>query len=107
MFDAVTGLSGSGPAYVFTFAEALTEAGVLQGIPYGLSRELAVQTLIGSAEMLKQNPEKAFSDQKAEVTSPGGTTIAGLYELEKNSFKSSVMQAVEAATKRSRELSQS
>ena len=101
--DAVTGLSGSGPAYVFLVAEALIDAGVLVGLPREVSRQLTVQLLVGSATLL------ASSDQSAEqlrggVTSPGGTTAAGLHVLERAGLRAALMDAVVAATERSREL---
>ena len=103
LMDAVTGLSGSGPAYVFTIIEALADAGVKAGIPRALSLELAAQTVLGAAKMVvetKEHPGKL----RDMVTSPGGTTIAGLYELEKGRLRAVLMNAVEAATARSREL---
>lgn len=103
LMDAVTGLSGSGPAYVFTLIEALSDAGVKVGIPRPLALELAVQTVYGSAKMVletKEHPAKL----RDMVTSPGGTTIAGMHELEKGKFRAVLMNAVEAATKRSIEL---
>lgn len=103
VMDAVTGLSGSGPAYVFTFIEALADAGVKVGISRALAMELAVQTVLGSARMVletKEHPAKL----RDLVTSPGGTTIAGMHELEKGKFRAVIMSAVEAAAKRSREL---
>ena len=103
LMDAVTGLSGSGPAYVFTIIEALADAGVKQGIPRALALELAAQTVLGAARMVvetKEHPGKL----RDMVTSPGGTTIAGLHELEKGKLRAVLMNAVEAATARSKEL---
>jgi pyrroline-5-carboxylate reductase len=103
LMDAVTGLSGSGPAYVFTIIEALADAGVKTGIPRALSLELAAQTVLGAAKMVvetKEHPGKL----RDMVTSPGGTTIAGLHELEKGKLRATLMNAVEAATARSKEL---
>ena len=101
--DAVTGLSGSGPAYVFLVAEALTEAGVLQGLSREVSRTLAVQTLLGSARLLAESGQEA-PDLRAAVTSPGGTTAAGLRALEAAAVRSAFLEAVAAATERSRQL---
>ena len=100
--DAVTGLSGSGPAYVFLVAEAMIDAGVLQGLPRPVATELAVQTLRGAAELLTTDVSAA--ELRANVTSPGGTTAAGLRALEKASVRSAFADAVTAATERSREL---
>jgi pyrroline-5-carboxylate reductase len=103
LLDAVTGLSGSGPAYVFLVAEALIEAGVLVGLPRPVSQQLAVQTLLGSAQLLAQSPEGPEA-LRAAVTSPGGTTAAGLRVLEAAGVRSAILEAVVAATDRSREL---
>jgi pyrroline-5-carboxylate reductase len=103
MLDAVTGLSGSGPAYVFLLAEALVEAGVAQGLDRAVSRLLATETLLGSARLLSETGETPES-LRATITSPGGTTVAGLRRLEAAGFRSAVIEAVAAATERSREL---
>lgn len=101
--DAVTGLSGSGPAYVFLLAESLVEAGVLVGLPRDVAEVLAEQTLRGSAELLVRSDEHPAQLRNA-VTSPGGTTAAGLQALEAGAFRASVLAAVQAATERAREL---
>jgi pyrroline-5-carboxylate reductase len=103
MLDAVTGLSGSGPAYVFLVAEAMIEAGVLVGLTRDVASELVVQTLLGSATLLAQD-EAGPEALRAAVTSPGGTTAAGLRELEVHGLRAALLDAVSAATKRSREL---
>ncbi len=101
--DAVTGLSGSGPAYVFLVAEALIEAGVLNGLPRDVAEALATQTLLGSSLLLSESTSGA-ADLRAAVTSPGGTTAAGLQELERGGVRAAFLEAVPAATARSREL---
>jgi pyrroline-5-carboxylate reductase len=101
--DAVTGLSGSGPAYVFLVAESLIEAGVLVGLTREVAEVLAVQTLLGSARLLESSDEHAAS-LRAGVTSPGGTTAAGLHALETGGVRAAILDAVKAATERSREL---
>lgn len=103
LIDAATGLSGSGPAYVFMMLEALADGGVKMGLPRDVSETLAAQTLLGSAKLFldtRKNP----GELKSMVTSPGGTTISGIHELEKGGIRASLMNAVEAATKRSIEL---
>jgi pyrroline-5-carboxylate reductase len=103
MLDAVTGLSGSGPAYVYRFAEALMAGGVAAGLPGPVARQLTIQTLVGAAAMLKETGESPES-LRAKVSSPGGTTLAGLSELEHRGFKDAVGAAVITATRRSQEL---
>ncbi len=103
LMDAVTGLSGSGPAYVLLLIEAMIDGGVLMGIPRPTARELVVQTFLGAAKML-QETGKHPAELKDMITSPGGTTIRGLQVLEENSVRGALMGAVEAATARSKEL---
>ena len=104
LMDAVTGLSGSGPAYVFLFAEALADAGVQQGLPRSIAYTLAAQTLLGSAKMILETGchPGVLKDQ---VCSPGGTTIDAVAKLEKCGFRGAVIEAVEACTKKSKEMS--
>lgn len=104
LMHAVTGLSGSGPAYALAFIQALAEGGVLAGLPYDSALELARSTVAGAAELLRQTGEHP-DEWRNRVTSPGGTTIAGLLELEDAGFHGAIMRAVERAAERSRELS--
>ncbi|KAH0696742.1 hypothetical protein KY290_015921 [Solanum tuberosum] len=105
LFDAVTGLSGSGPAYVFLAIEALADGGVAAGLPRELALGLASQTVLGAASMVS-GMGKHPGQLKDDVASPGGTTIAGIHELEKSGFRGILMNAVVAAAKQSKELSQ-
>lgn len=104
--DAVTGLSGSGPAYVFSFIEALIDAGVKVGLNRQVAEELVLQTVYGSV-LLAMEEKQHPAVLRAMVTSPGGTTIAGLHELARGGFNGLIMDAVEAATCRSEELGKS
>lgn len=101
--DAVTGLSGSGPGYVFTFIEAMIDGGVLAGLPRPVAEQLVLQTVYGSAKLALETGEPP-AVLKGRVTSPGGTTITGLRVLEEGALRGVVMGAVAAATERSREL---
>jgi pyrroline-5-carboxylate reductase len=103
LLDAVTGLSGSGPAYVFLVAEALIEAGVLVGLPRDTADALVRETLIGAAMLLADHDQTPES-LRAAVTSPGGTTAAGLAVLEAHGVRGALLDAVQAATRRSREV---
>jgi pyrroline-5-carboxylate reductase len=103
LLDAVTGLSGSGPAYIYTVIEALADGGVLMGLPRDLALQLAAQTVAGAAEMVLQQKLHP-SVLRDQVTSPGGTTIAGLEVLEQRGIRSALMGAVRAATERAAEL---
>jgi len=103
LLDAVTGLSGSGPAYVFLVAEALIEAGVLVGLPRDVSAVLAKQTLLGASRLMTETGETPET-LRAMVTSPGGTTAAGLRALESAAVRAAFLEAVTAATERSKEL---
>lgn len=101
--DAVTGLSGSGPAYFYLIAETLIDAGVLQGLPRDVSRKLVVETMLGSALLIKKS-DKHPAPLKDMVTSPGGTTISGLQVMEEYKVRAALLKVVETATKRSKEL---
>ena len=101
--DAVTGLSGSGPAYIFLILEALSDAGVKVGLSRRNAQLLAAQTVLGSAKMLLETDEHV-GRLKDMVTSPGGTAIAGLHTLEEGGLRTTLINAVETATKRAREL---
>jgi len=103
LIDAVTALSGSGPAYVFVFAEALADAGVNLGLPRAVALKLAAQTLLGAAKMLLETG-KHPAELKDMVTSPGGTTIAALSVLERKAFRGAIIEAVAVAHQRAKEL---
>ena len=103
LMDAVTGLSGTGPMYVFQILEGLSDAGVKVGLSRDIANALAVQTLIGSSKLIKETKEHP-AKLKDLVTSPGGTAISALHSLEKNGLKALLIDAVEVAAKRSAEL---
>jgi pyrroline-5-carboxylate reductase len=105
LLDAVTGLSGSGPAYIYLVIEALSDGGVAAGLPRDVATSLAAQTLLGSAKMVLETGQHP-GVLKDMVTSPGGTTIEGLHELEKGKLRGTIINAVRAATEKSRKLGQ-
>jgi pyrroline-5-carboxylate reductase len=105
LLDAVTGLSGSGPAYAFVMIEALSDGGVAAGLPRDIATKLAAQTLLGSAKMVLETGLHPGALKDA-VTSPGGTTIEGLHELERGGVRGSLISAVRAATEKSKKLGQ-
>jgi pyrroline-5-carboxylate reductase len=105
LIDTVTGISGSGPAYVYTFIEALADGALLEGLPRDQALALATQTVLGAATMVAESGEHPAL-LRDRVTSPGGTTIAGLAALEEGAFRSTTIKAVKAATEKARELGQ-
>src|SRR5262249_43322808 len=106
LLHAVPGLSGSGPAYVYLFIESLSDGGVAAGLPRDIATQLAAQTVLGSARMVLETGQHP-GDLKDMVTSPGGTTIEGLHELEKGKLRGTLISAVRAASEKSKKLGQS
>lgn len=104
LMDAVTALSGSGPAFVSIFIEALCDGGVKMGLPRSLATELAARTVLGTSKMIQQGGRHP-AEIKDMVTSPGGTTASGIHSLERGGFRAAVISAVESAARRSAELS--
>lgn len=105
LMDAVTGLSGSGPAYVAIMIEALADGGVAAGLPRAIASKLALSTVLGTAQLLQESGMHP-AELKDRVTSPGGTTIAGITQLERAGFRSALIEAVQAAKERSQQLGQ-
>lgn len=105
LLDAVTGLSGSGPAYIYMIIEALSDGGVASGLPRDIATKLAAQTVLGSAKMVLETGMHPGA-LKDMVTSPGGTTIEGLHELEKGKLRGTLISAVRAASEKSKKLGQ-
>ncbi len=103
LLDAVTGLSGSGPGYIFTIIDGLIDGGVYAGLPRDIARKLVLQTMYGSVKLAMESDKNA-AELKAQVTSPGGTTIHGIHALEKGGLRSILMDGVMQATRRSKEL---
>jgi pyrroline-5-carboxylate reductase len=103
LMDAVTALAGSGPGFIAVFSESLIDGGVAVGLPRSIATQLAIQTLLGTAQLLKQQSLHP-AELKDRVTSPGGTTIHGIAELERAGLRSAVIEAIRAAAARSREL---
>jgi len=104
LMDVVTGLSGSGPAYIYMVIEALTDGGVMMGLPRHVAVRLATQTVLGSAKLVRETNEHPAM-LKDQVTTPGGTTILAIKELEESGLRPMLIRAVETATNRSKELS--
>jgi pyrroline-5-carboxylate reductase len=103
-FDALTGVSGSGPAYIFTAIEALADGGVMMGLSREVARQLAVHTVAGAAALVEADPALHTAELKDRVASPGGTTIKALAALEERGFRNALIRAVEAAATHSRRM---